>query len=370
MTQKSVVNGYIRAIADQTHPLQTKLSLILTDFNPNGNHQGVPRSEIDNIIRTAQYMPLKINFNGSSYAGHTGALPIGPIINVYEGQDNDRDVLFGEAIIWNQVYKDVADHLKAAFSEGVGTSWEIFYEDATVDDNGVEWLNGCVFAGTCVVEVPAYGPNRTRVLAIAEALNERADTLKTMEIEMSKDQEAQSAGNTVDMDATRNDLVEVQDVLFKLWEGVDSLFNKTFEIEAAQVENDIGKIAQQFAEKLTKLANRINELETSKAELETTKAELETLKQASAEIAKAQLTKERTDKLSAAGIDVTDTTRVDRYVAMDESVFESIISDLLSIRPKTSNAEQTKQIVPEPLGKSEMTADEITKALKEEFKKN
>lgn len=43
--QLARVHGYIRAIADSSHPLQTGLSLILTDFEPNKNNQGVPLSE-------------------------------------------------------------------------------------------------------------------------------------------------------------------------------------------------------------------------------------------------------------------------------------------------------------------------------------
>lgn len=364
MTQVAKVNGYIRAVADQSHPLQTKLSLILTDFEPNGNRQGIPRSEKENILRTAQFMPLKINFNGSSYAGHTGAVPIGPITHVYETSEDGRDIIAGDAIIWNEVYNDVAEHLKVAFSEGVGTSWEIYFEDSVKDDNNVEWLSGCVFAGTCVVEVPSYGPNRTRILAIAEKLQDRADTLNELEKSMSG----------ADMEQTRTELLEVQDILFKLWEGVDTLFNNTFKIEAAQVEKDIGKIAETFAEKLSKLSERIGKLmsETAEkdrvvAELTAAQAELTTLKQEKVEAEQRETLRVRTAQLKEAGIDES---RYEIYVAMDEELFKTVVADFIAHNKKTT-AEQKPAILPEPKGSNDSySVEDIVNALKERSKKN
>jgi hypothetical protein len=317
-------------------------------------------------------MPLKINFNGETYTGHTGAIPIGPIITAYAGKDNGRDVILADAVIWNEVYDDIADHLKVAFSEGIGTSWEIFFENAETDANGVDWLNGCIFAGTCVVEVPAYGPNRTRVLAIAEKLHEREETLQQLEITMVKDNVAVADTN---MDETRTQLLETQDLLFKLWEGVDTLFNKTFEIEAASVEKDIGAIAAQFAEKIGKIAEKLDKLsvaeQTATAELETVKSELDTLKaekaQAEAENARAELINTRTAKLAEVGIELKtdDTARVERYVSMSEEMFTDYIADLALVKGKSAVAEQrTALVIPEPLGTEELSEDELISALK------
>ena len=362
MKQSAIVNGYIRAIAnaeqDSTNPLQTRLSLILTDFEPNGNKQGIPRSEIENIIRTAELQPLKINFNGDGFSGHTGAFPIGPIVNVHEGVDNSRPVLLGDAIIWNQIYPQVAEHLKNAFVDGIGTSWEIFYEDEEIDDNNVSWLHGCVYSGQCVVEVPAYGPNRTRILAIAEELTKETEEVESMTLK------SESAAED-NMDTTRTQLLETQDLLFKLWEGVDTLFNKTFEIEAASVEKDIGKIAATFAEKIGKLADKINKLSTSSAELET---ENKTLKEEKEAIARAELVKTRKTALSELGIDVEDTVRLNRYIDMTETDFNEYVKDLKSVKGiKTSTAEQKEPIIPEPLSTTEVTTNEIVAALMTEL---
>lgn len=345
------VNGYMRAVADSDHPLQTKLSLILTDFHPNGNKQGIPITEKLNILTSAKYQPLKINFDGDGINGHIGAMPIGPIISVYESTDNDRDVIAGDAIIWNEVYDDIADHLKVAFSEGIGTSWEIFYESSEIDESGVEWLHGCTFAGTCVVKVPAYGPNRTRILAIAEQLHKQEPRLLELQQEMAK--QANAASDT--MDVTREELLEAQDLLFKLWEGVDGLFSKTFEIEEKQVTNDLGTIAEQFAEKISKLSTKITDLVQSLAEKETllttAKAELDVLKKDAEEKAAAALLADRKSRLTTAGLDEeTFTARQAIYMAMETDVFDTVVTDMLLVKGKKAESTQQKPLIPEPTG--------------------
>lgn len=370
MTQKGTMRGFIRAVADQVHPLQTRLSLILTDFEPNGNMQGVPLAERDNIIATAKHQPLKINFTGDGYTGHTGAIPIGPITNAYAGVDNGRDVILGDAIIWNEVYNDIAEHLKVAFSEGVGTSWEIYFEGAETDTNGVSWLHGCVFAGTCVVEVPAYGPNRTRVLAIAEALEAREDTLIEVENNMAVEQKVESAADTTNMDETRTQLLETQDLLFKLWEGVDTLFNKTFEIEAASVEKDIGAIAAQFAEKIGKIAEKLDKLSVASAQAEQLASELEVLKTERDNLAKAERITVRKAKLAEAGIEISpeDTARLDRYMSMEDELFIALVEDIKIVNAKRSTAEQKTVVIPEPNGNgTDLTTEELVQALRKEF---
>lgn len=378
MQQSITVNGFIRAVADQNHPLQTKLSLIITDFLPNGNKQGIPVTEKQNIINSALHQPLKINFDGSAYSGHSGAMPIGPIVSVYESQDGGRDVIAGDAVIWNEVYEDIADHLKQAFSEGIGTSWEIFYEDSEIDSDGNQWLHGCVFAGTCVVHTPAYGPNRTRVLAIAEKLHEREDTLLELTEKMSGNNQAQAD----DLSATRDELSQVSDLLFKLWEGVDILFNKTFEIEAETVETDIGKIAETFAEKLSKIASKINDMSEklglSETETQRLTSELDQLKrekeEAEAATAKAALTAARKTKLADVGIDEDIfNAKSELYLGMSDEVFDAFVADLSLVRAKTpAKAEaSTKPIIPEPLSSDskEYTIAEIAEELRKQFRK-
>lgn len=170
---KALARGYIQsssAVSESNNPLQTRVGLILTDFEPNINNQAIPLREKANIMRSALNMPLRINFDGEQFHGHSGAIPLGPIVRVYEDTDNGREVVKGEAVIWTEDHSDIATYLKEMFAEGVGTSWEIYHSDSTVDESGVEWLSDCILAGTCIVDTPAYGPNRTRILAIAETI--------------------------------------------------------------------------------------------------------------------------------------------------------------------------------------------------------
>lgn len=381
MQQKITVNGFIRAVADQNHPLQTKLSLIITDFMPNGNKQGIPYTEKQNIITSALHQPLKINFDGKAYSGHIGAIPIGPIINAYEDNDNGRDIIAADAIIWNEVYEDIADHLKVAFSEGIGTSWEIYYDNSDTDNDGIEWLHGCVFAGTCVVHTPAYGPNRTRILAIAEKLQEREDKLLELTEKMSVNQ-----ASADDLTTTRHDLDQTRELLFKLYEGLDLLYSDTFAIEQETIETDIGKIAESFAEKLTKLADEIksrkeklglseNEQTRLTTKLETTTAERDQLKrekeEAQAAQAKAELTATRRSKLAEAGIEEeVFTAKSELYLGMSDEIFNAYVSDLTSVRAKPAKAEASqKPIIPEPLSTGRdytnaELADELLKAFR------
>lgn len=362
---KTEVNGYVRAIADdESHPFQTHVEFIVTDFEPNGNRQAIPKSEADNIIRYAINQPIKINFNGEGFSGHKGAFPVGPITSAYVGTDNGRDVIMGRAIIWNNAYKDVDEYLKEVFAEGLGTSWEIYFEESTKDDSGVEWLHGCVFDATAIVQTPAYGPNRTRILAIAEKMRDATES------EVIMDKEKESAHSAADIETVRTDLLNTQDLMFKLWEGIDSLFTQTFEIEEASVEKDIGKIASQFAEKLGKIADQIKGLKEKAGLAEQLQSEVATLHEEKKNNERAQLIKDRTQKLSEAGLDTTSDDfkkKIDRYADMDESLFNDYVSDLQTVRKIPAQAEQKKLLIPEPISTNteDISIKDIARAIKE-----
>jgi hypothetical protein len=185
MTNLANFNGYVYAVANTAeqngHPLQTKISFVLTDFQPNINKQAVPKSEADNIIATAIGMPVKINFNGLSEGGHTRAVPVGPITSAKLDTIEDRDVILADAILWKHEYEEIDDYLKSSTAENkrVGTSWELYYKESE-DVDGIEWLHGIVMAGTAIVKDPAYG-DRTPILAIAEMSME--DKIKLLEMQ-------------------------------------------------------------------------------------------------------------------------------------------------------------------------------------------
>lgn len=165
-------SGMVKAEANASHPLQHNLKFIFTDFEPNKNRQGVPKSEADNILATAMYMPVKVNYTGNRVRGHANAAPIGPITSV-EYRD---DYISGNAVIWRSENPDFIEYLKKASAEegGVRFSWELYYRDSEFDDHGVEWLRGVVVGAITIVDDPAYG-DRTPLLSFAET--EQQDTL-------------------------------------------------------------------------------------------------------------------------------------------------------------------------------------------------
>lgn len=355
--------GFIRAVADQAHPLQTRLSLILTDFEPNRNRQAVPLAEAENIVRTALHTPLKINFDGAEYYGHKGAIPIGPIISAYEDEDNGRKVIAAEAVIWNDIYEDVADHLKVAFAEGVGTSWEIYYdtEKTTKDENDIEWLGGCVFAGTCVVETPAYGPNRTRLLAIAEKLSERADSIQekiimaqadktTKELETNNLTNADVVKTTaVASDTLTTDISDAMGIFSKLYEGLWNMLEEADQLERELATTDISTVAEQFSKAIVSIEKRFNALKDKAAKAETVEAELTELKDgiAKAETEKAEAEKIETRKVSLAGLGIDFDAKKDFYLEMSDEMFTKYVEDLRLVKGNKTVAE-SKPIIPEP----------------------
>jgi hypothetical protein len=149
-THKGKVSGRLKAYASVDNPLILSMDLWITDFNPNKNKQGIPKTEAQNILKTAVNTPVKIAFDDHAL-GHHGAKPIG-VISTAELQN---DMIIGRAIIWKQDNQAVADYLLAQAEHFV--SWEIYYSDSTLDSNGIQWLEGCYFGGTCLVDTPAYG---------------------------------------------------------------------------------------------------------------------------------------------------------------------------------------------------------------------
>lgn len=343
MKASATMTGFMQTMAS-SHPLQTRLSLILTDFEPNSNKQGIPKTEAENIIRTALYTPLKINFDGEEYHGHTGAYPIGPIINAQASTYNGRDVISGEAIIWNDVYDDVSEYLKQAFAEGVGTSWEIYYED-TEDDNGTQWLKGCIFAGTCVVDTPAYGPERTRLLAIAEKLHNRAEN------NMSKELEIADTTSVNEVETLRTDISGVMDMLSNIYSGLYEMLDSSYEIEQQLAVTDMPAMSEQLTKLLSSIQKRFNDLTSQAASAEVYKTELSELKDKIAQAEelnrKNALETARKDKLTELGIEFSEEKK-EFYLSMSEEMFTMYVSDLTSVKSKKATSE-TKPVIPEPI---------------------
>jgi Fe-S oxidoreductase len=242
--KKTFIHGKIKALAS-ANPLQTRLKLILTDFNPNDNKVGIPKEEAESIIETAINQPFKINFNGLKEMGHRGAWPVGTIVSAQLDTYQDNEVISGEAIIWNHEFPEVAEYLKDKFAnDGVRTSWEILYDTAETREDSVNWLRGCLFAGTCVVEVPAYGKERTRVLAIAEKLFPEHNTMTIEELQ----------NQVAELQATVNTLTQERDA------RLQEVSERNVQINELTTQLEQYKTAEAERQRLEKRAARQEQL--------------------------------------------------------------------------------------------------------------
>lgn len=188
----------------KNNPYTTKLLMVLTDFKPNANNEGVPKSEIENITRSALHMPIKINFARDKYGNHAEAIPIGPITSVF--LDEADDVLYAEALIWDEYFKDISEHIadKIKTGEPVKASWEIAH-DGYDEIDGVKWLKDCTLVGHCIVENPAY-KERVRVLSVAsKEENKQMDEINKL-IELINAMYTHVTGKTVENEVISEEL--------------------------------------------------------------------------------------------------------------------------------------------------------------------
>lgn len=340
---KTTFDGYFKASADQTHPFQTNIEFVFTDFKPNRNKQGVPQSEAENIIRTGINMPIKVDYNNGKVKGHMGAIPVGPIISM--GQSEDR--IIGHAILWNDEFADLASYLeKASASDtGVQFSWELYYKEASIDSDGISWLQDCVVAGAAIVADPAYA-GRTPLLAIAEE---------------------QSA---MELDQIKAQVAELTD---KLYSMLDALY------AAMALPGSVDKssgVEEQFATVLSALKGMSEKLASAESEIATTSvelAELRTFKQtAEAEKARAEVITTRRAALKDVITSAEFDEKIDFLLGLSEDQFTTYADSLVSVASKSkasaSNSNQTFQ-VPDSLANGRtapaMTTAELAKALRE-----
>lgn len=140
-----------KAVAGQADELRLPIELTIVPLGvSNGNRQGIPQSEADNIIATAKHMPIGANFDGTDLLGHTGAEDVGVITDVF----NTDNVITARGFIWKERNQDLVDYLQER--KEVGSSFEVYYT-ASYDHNGVQWLQGVIFARHTLVSNPSYG---------------------------------------------------------------------------------------------------------------------------------------------------------------------------------------------------------------------
>jgi hypothetical protein len=152
--QSCTIYGCVSLDKRQSHDaLILPLDITIVPLNvANANKQGIKASEKDNILNTANGMPLRARYENDRLYGHASASSVGYIRDTYMDTGN---VIKAAAFIWRSFNPDLCEYI-----EDVGTlytSWEILYDSAEVDSAGVSWLNGCIVQAVCLVDQPAYG---------------------------------------------------------------------------------------------------------------------------------------------------------------------------------------------------------------------
>lgn len=316
---KTTFGGYVRATASESNPLMAQLHFVFTDFAPNANKQGVRRSEIDNIVRSSLYMPVKASFDGTAYRGHSGAVPIGPIVSMRE----ENGVLVAEARVWRDEFPDLIEYITAKASKGeknVNFSWEMFYKDSEIDSDGNEWLNDVVVAGTTLVDVPAYR-GRTHLIAMAEqAANEVQAALEARIVVLEQLVETLSQRSEV---MTEN----VEDV--------------TPTVDAEEVVAETEEVVAETTEEVDAVQAELTELRAFKHRVER-------------EAAVAQIVSTRFAKMTEAGVSVTAEqfqAKQDFLVALSDEQFASYVDSLIAFAPAKATSEVHTQggVIPDPL---------------------
>lgn len=328
------------AKAESRNPFQTILDFILTDFLPNKNNQAIAESEADNLIESAIGMPIKIHFDAAQANGHDKAIPIGPIQRAWRGVDQGRDVIYAQAIVWNNEHPEIDTFLRTAYAEGtdVGTSWEIKYNHAEQLD-GISWLHGVIMAATTIVRNPAYGVARTRLLSVAETIMEDNTT---------------PSDEVLTLQSQLSDLVmALSDMWYEMREQ-----ERTDEV-LVTAETALTRVSELVAEwktRKTAMAETATNAETTIVEQTATIAGLNLqVSTLSNDLCFAQR------KAALAVVFTPDeiTSRRDHILALSETGFSTYVSDLTAVASRNATAEfRTPEFIGSP---AKITLDDLVK---------
>jgi len=239
--------------------------------------------------------------------GHDLITPIGTIVEMEQSEDK----IVGLAAVWEPEFPTEAASIREAHEKGevLDVSWELFYEDSTHDDAGVEWLQGVSTRAVALVKQPAYD-GRTPVLAVATKQDKEGD--KNMELEKALERIKELEGANADLE---KGLVEAK-------ASLDELLELKTEVEA------------------------LREFKTGVEE----------------ERARTELVGKRMKQFSEAGIEMTSEefeAAADKWLSMDDDAFKFVLDQLVSQKPVTESQAS--------VGDEDTPSDTDSKALVRQF---
>ena len=289
-------------------------------------------------------MPLKIDFDGTSEQGHSGAYPVGTLTNVYL----DGDVIRAKSVLWNSEFPKEDKYLKTATAEGraFNTSWELLYAESENVDIQLH-LRGIQFLGTVIVKNPAYD-GRTPILSIAE---------KT------------ESGNM------EEELNTLRDQLYWLLSLCDDLYYDVMEVERQgdavanastigerlkEVISTLNAKKQNIADMTASMASVTAEKEELSAKLLEATQKLEKIEADKAEAeAKAKLEERKTTLAQYLAADEID----EELLSLEDTAFTKYIGTLEKVMSKAKASHNAQ--IPEPYGKVEYGIRDIANSFKE-----
>lgn len=232
----------------------TWMKLVLLDDGFNANRQRVPREEFANVIKTGQYMPIKMAY-GEIEDGHENAFPLGVMAHL-KTNGNTIEAL---AALWRRERPDDIDFLKEKYDKGepIDFSWELTFTDSELSDDG-ETLKEVSMNAATIVGEPAYA-GRTPAVAISsddtkgdkKKMDENTITKEAHELELNKLETAHKEAMAEEVKAKE----DVEKALAELQEQYDDLkkFKDEYDAEQAKAAR-LNDIKTKFAEAELKVA--------------------------------------------------------------------------------------------------------------------
>jgi len=287
---QSDIDGQEAFASVTLNPALRWMKFILTDSNPNENHQRVPESEFENLIKTGISMPIKMAL-GQIKPGHDDALPIGVITNLVRIQNR----IEGLAALWAKERPEDVEFILNEFNAGRSPqiSWEIPFESTIKNDDGVEDLINIYLRAATLVGLPAYA-GRTPVLAVA----------------------------SIDVPSSVEDNIEMEEL-------------ETLKSQLADAQKKVTELEGQVSEKEQALATNeteLTELREFKASVEKDKAEAEKLASIIAKFAEAKI--EKDDEYFA--------TNREMLLGLEESALNFMVQELVAFAEKNPQANASR----------------------------
>lgn len=325
---------------------------VFTDDQPNGNKQRIPKEEFPNILRTGVFMPIKMA-SGKIEDGHSYAEPLGVISHLRE----DANQVLGLAAFWIAEREDDINLLKTMteINKNPQLSWEVWYENSSTDESGIEDLHGVVVRATTIVGKPAY-QGRTPILAMSsETASDSSEEIQNQIEESSMELEEKVKALETMLETLKlqyeEESAKVKEELEKTKCELDSATQNRAELQSAL------DAANSELTELRSFKQKVDELEAEVARLDAEAAKLTEIK----------------GKFETAGISKDETyfeENKEKLLVMEESVLEFLIQEM-SMFKATQASQNTETIeVPNLVGEQPISQNpkELGRLLRENRK--